>query len=65
MNASTGKAFALNAATGATLWSTPTGGSCNNGPSIVDGVVYWGTGYGVLGAGLGSSNNKLFAFALP
>jgi polyvinyl alcohol dehydrogenase (cytochrome) len=57
-----GTAYAFNAATGATLWSFATGASCNNGPSIVDGVVYWGTGFGAFGPGVGTPNNKLYAF---
>jgi polyvinyl alcohol dehydrogenase (cytochrome) len=55
--------FALNAATGALLWSFPSGGSVNSGPAIVDGVVYWGSGYSKLGQG--KPNNKLYAFTVP
>jgi polyvinyl alcohol dehydrogenase (cytochrome) len=56
--------FALNAATGQTLWSFASGGSVNSGPAIVDGTVYWGSGYSHLGPGLGSGNDKFYAFSL-
>lgn len=39
-----GTMFALNAATGAVLWSHDSGGACEAGASIADGVVYWGSG---------------------
>lgn len=58
-----GTAYAFNAATGATLWSFATGASCNNGPAVDNGVVYWGTGYS--NQGLGTPNNKLYAFSVP
>ena len=61
--ASTGhQLYALDAATGAILWQFAVGSSVNAGPSIVDGTVYWGTGY-ARGLG-GTSNNKLYAFSL-
>jgi polyvinyl alcohol dehydrogenase (cytochrome) len=65
--------FALDAATGKVLWSYPSGGSVNAGAVVVDGVVYWGSGYcmketsrrckqlpipGFFG------NNKFYAFSL-
>lgn len=57
-----GYMYALNAATGAILWSFNSGGSVIGGPAIVDGVLYWGTGY----AGIhGTSMNKMYAFSLP
>ena len=34
-----------------------------DGPSIVNGAVYWGSGYKHISPGLG--NNKVFALALP
>lgn len=37
--------FAIDAATGKVLWSYPAVGSVNSAPAIVDGTVYWGTGY--------------------
>jgi polyvinyl alcohol dehydrogenase (cytochrome) len=56
-----GTMYALDAATGATLWTFASGGSVNSGPAIVDGTVYWGSGYGVLGMGI-TPNNKMYAF---
>jgi len=43
-------------------WQFAVGSSVNSGPSVVDGTVYWGTGY-ARGPG-GTSNNKLYAFSL-
>src|SRR5262249_61130326 len=37
--------FALDAASGNTLWSFPSGASVNAGATVVNGVVYWGSGY--------------------
>lgn len=56
--------FALDAATGKILWSYVSGGSVNAGPAIVNGMVYWGSGYGHI-PGLGISNHKFYAFKLP
>ena len=54
--------FALDAETGAILWRYTAGSSVNSGPAVVDGTVYWGSGYDRrLG---GNGNNKLFAFSL-
>ena len=58
-----GDMVALEAATGKTLWTFASGGSVVGGASIVDGTVYWGSGYAHLN--IGTSNHKLFAFALP
>jgi polyvinyl alcohol dehydrogenase (cytochrome) len=52
--------YALDAPTGRILWTFKSGGSVNAGPAVVNGVVYWGSGYSRLR--LGSSNNKLYAF---
>lgn len=57
-----GKMFALDAHTGAILWQFTTAGSVIDGPSIVNGTVYWGSGYGRVG---GTPNNKLYAFTVP
>jgi polyvinyl alcohol dehydrogenase (cytochrome) len=56
-----GTMYALDAATGDTLWTFVSGGSVNSGAAIVDGTVYWGSGYGVRGIGI-RPNNKLYAF---
>lgn len=53
--------FALNAATGSILWQFAAGGSVNAGATVVNGVVYWGSGYGRLG--LGTANHEFFAFS--
>lgn len=53
--------FALDAATGEILWRYASGGSVNAGAAVVDGIVYWGSGYSLWG---GRSNDKLFAFGI-
>jgi polyvinyl alcohol dehydrogenase (cytochrome) len=45
-NDANGTLFALNAETGDTLFEFQTIGQLNCGPSIVNGVVYVGSGYG-------------------
>jgi polyvinyl alcohol dehydrogenase (cytochrome) len=55
-----GSMYALDAATGKILWSFASGGTVLDGPAIVDGVVYWGSGY----SNPGTTNNKLYAFSL-
>jgi polyvinyl alcohol dehydrogenase (cytochrome) len=57
-----GQMYALDATTGNILWNFASGGSVIDGPSIVDGVVYWGSGYGSFPPGIG--NNKVYAFTL-
>jgi len=56
--------YALDGATGQILWAWPAGSSVNAGPAIVNGSVYWGSGYARAGAVEGSGNNMLFAFTL-
>jgi len=51
--------YALDARTGAILWSFASGGSVASGAAVVDGVVYWGSGYHI-----GKENNALYAFSL-
>ncbi|WP_018617105.1 PQQ-binding-like beta-propeller repeat protein [Segetibacter koreensis] len=58
-----GTMYALNAATGEKLWSFESGGSVNSGAAVVKGNVYWGSGYSNFG--LGTPNNKLYAFYVP
>ncbi len=53
--------FALNAVTGAKLWSYPAGSSVNAGAAIVGGIIYWGSGYGRSKAA--TSGNKFYAFS--
>jgi polyvinyl alcohol dehydrogenase (cytochrome) len=58
-----GYVYAINAATGAILWSFNTGGSVIDGPSIVKGFVFWGSGFRHIAPGIG--NNKVYAFTIP
>ncbi len=53
--------YALHARTGAVLFSFASGGSVIDAPSIVNGTVYWGSGYRRLAGGTG--NNKVYAFS--
>jgi polyvinyl alcohol dehydrogenase (cytochrome) len=55
--------FALDASSGKTLWRFAAGSSVNAGADIVNGIVYWGSGYSHLGSFLGSGNNKFYAFS--
>jgi polyvinyl alcohol dehydrogenase (cytochrome) len=56
--------FALDAATGNTLWSFAAGSSVNAGATIVNGTVFWGSGYAHLGIPGYTPNNKFYAFSL-
>jgi len=56
-----GTMYAFNAVTGEKLWSFESGGSINSGAAVVDGTVYWGSGYSNFG--LGTANNKMYAFS--
>jgi polyvinyl alcohol dehydrogenase (cytochrome) len=55
-----GHMYALDAATGAVRWSFASGGSVMSAPAIVDGMLYWGSGYD-----RGFNNDHFYAFALP
>lgn len=57
-----GHMYALDARSGEILWSHAAGGSVNAGAAVVNGSVYWGSGYGRFGQG--TPNNKFFAFSL-
>ncbi|HEY4363412.1 MAG TPA: PQQ-binding-like beta-propeller repeat protein [Bryobacteraceae bacterium] len=57
-----GNMLALDANTGKVLFKFFSGGSVVDGPSIVNGTVYWGAGYHHLGGGM--PNSKLFAFTV-
>ena len=57
-----GHMYALDATTGAVLWSFASGGSCLSGAAISNGMVFWGSGYSNFG--IGTPNNKLYAFGL-
>jgi polyvinyl alcohol dehydrogenase (cytochrome) len=60
---SQGHMYALDARTGAILWSFASGGTCNAGAAVANGTVYWGSGYSNFG--VGTPNNKLYAFTVP
>jgi len=55
-----GHMYALDAATGKILWSFVGGGAVLDGPSIVDGFVYWSAGYSKTPPG----TDKVYAFTL-
>jgi polyvinyl alcohol dehydrogenase (cytochrome) len=60
-----GTVYAMDAATGAIKWKFETGGSVASGASIVNGTVYWGSGYGQFASSGTTGNNKVYAFSLP
>ncbi|HEX3141943.1 MAG TPA: PQQ-binding-like beta-propeller repeat protein [Rhizobacter sp.] len=55
--------LALSAESGQTLWSFASGASVNAGATIVDGDVFWGSGYTHLGIPGFTGNNKFYAFS--
>jgi polyvinyl alcohol dehydrogenase (cytochrome) len=55
---------ALDAANGKTLWSFQAAGSVNTGAAVVDGVVYWGSGYAHLGIPGWTGSTTFYAFSL-
>jgi polyvinyl alcohol dehydrogenase (cytochrome) len=57
-----GQMCALNAETGKILWTFDSGGSVIDGPSIVNGFLFWGSGYRRIRPGIG--NNKVYAFTV-
>jgi len=61
--ASQNQMFALDARDGRILWEFGAGSSVNSGPAIVDGSVYWGSGYARSGVE-GSGNTRVFAFSI-
>jgi polyvinyl alcohol dehydrogenase (cytochrome) len=58
-----GNLYAMDGASGNILWSFASGGSCNSGAAISNGMIFWGSGYSNLG--LGTPNNQLYAFQVP
>lgn len=58
--------YALDASTGEIKWSFESGGAVVSGAAIVDGTVYWGSGYHtkVLGLPYAGDNHKLYAFSV-
>jgi polyvinyl alcohol dehydrogenase (cytochrome) len=61
VGSNSGEMYALDATTGNILWNFASGGSVIDGPSIVDGALYWGSGYKEI---RGTGNNKVYAFTL-
>lgn len=55
--------LALDAASGQTLWTYASGASVNAGATVVDGVVFWGSGYTHLGIPGFTGNNRFYAFS--
>ncbi len=53
---------AYDAKSGKILWEHDTGGAVGGGPTVVDGVLYVGSGYQSLR--VGKANNKLYAFSI-
>jgi polyvinyl alcohol dehydrogenase (cytochrome) len=65
-----GNMHALDADTGAVLWSFESGGSVFSAPAVVHGRLFWGSGYtqnGACPSGFNTctANDKLYAFGLP
>jgi len=59
-----GPLHAFDAATGGLLWSFASGGSANGGAAVVNGTVYWGSGYTRFGTPeFVEGDHKLYAFA--
>src|SRR6266540_792049 len=61
-SATGGSWAALDAATGEILWRFAAGSTVNSGPAVVDGTVFWGSGYAR--AAEGNGNNRFYAFSL-
>jgi polyvinyl alcohol dehydrogenase (cytochrome) len=61
-----GFVYALDASSGATLWSYNTGASVNAGAAVVNGTVYWGSGYSHFPRlfPVGTASHQFFAFTL-
>ena len=55
--------YALNASTGAKLWSYTTGVAINSSPAVVNGVVYIGSEDGTVYALNASTGAKLWSYA--
>jgi polyvinyl alcohol dehydrogenase (cytochrome) len=56
--------LALDGATGVPLWTYPAGSSVVAPAAVVNGVVYWGSGYTHLGIPGYTGNNRFYAFSL-
>jgi len=58
-----GHMYGLDAITGRIIFDFNSGGSVIDGPSVVGGMVYWGSGYGHISPGI--PNNRVYAFSVP
>ena len=56
--------FALDAATGNTLWTFVSGSSVIAGATVAENNIFWGSGYGHLGIPGFTGNNQFYAFSL-
>lgn len=56
--------YALDAKTGEILWRFAAGTSVNSGPAVVDGSVYWGSGYTRAAEGGPNPTPKFYAFSI-
>jgi polyvinyl alcohol dehydrogenase (cytochrome) len=61
-----GNFYAMDARTGEIKWTFPSGGAVWSGAAIVDGTVYWGSGYDTRARGLPYEGNseKFYAFSV-
>lgn len=61
-----GNFYAMDAKTGQIKWTFPSGGAVWSGAAIVNGNVYWGSGYDTLARKMpyNGNNNKFYAFSL-
>ena len=61
-----GNFYAMDARTGQIKWTFPSGGAVWSGAAIVNGVVYWGSGYDTRARELpyDGNNNRFYAFSL-
>jgi polyvinyl alcohol dehydrogenase (cytochrome) len=58
--------YAMYAKTGEIKWTVPSGGAVWSGAAIVDGTVYWGSGYDTRARDMPYDGNsdKVYAFSL-
>jgi polyvinyl alcohol dehydrogenase (cytochrome) len=59
-----GMMYAFDATSGKVLWSFKSGATVYGGAAIVDGAVYWGSGYPSSRLSFGTTGNALYAFGL-
>jgi polyvinyl alcohol dehydrogenase (cytochrome) len=59
-----GTMYAMDARSGAVLWSFESGGTVYSGPAIAENVVYWGCGFPAARLGFGTPCQKVYAFEI-